>query len=113
LVEVRTEEELEPWLAGGPPERPGSTVMVVRGDGPAVRVFLPNALDAAKVETGRVVVWLRDSESLDETRFNQMFGGDAWSLAVVFDAEGKKAAWVSGDRVGVEDAEFAFSQAEK
>jgi hypothetical protein len=113
LVEVKTPGELDPWLGGGPPERPHSTVMMVRGDGPAVRVFLPNALDAAKVDAGRVVVWLRDPKVLDAERSSEIFGDSGWCLAVVLGADGKAASWVTSDRVGVEDAAFAFVEAEK
>ncbi len=113
LVEVKTPEELEPWLDGGPPDRPDSTVMVVRGDGPAVRAFLPNALDAAKVDSGRVVVWLRHPGVLDAMSTDRIFGDSGWCMAVALGADGKAAAWVSSDRVEVEDAAFAFAEAEK
>ena len=113
LVEVKTREELEPWLAGGPPDRPDSTVMLVRGDGPPVRAFLPNALDAAKVDAHRVVVWLRRNDVLDAATADTVFGDSDWSVAVVLGGDGKAAAWVTSDRVEVEDAAFAFAEAEK
>ena len=112
LVEVRTAIELEPWLSGGPPERAGSTVMLVRGDGPEVRVFLPNALDAAKIDRRRVVVWFRHPGVLDAHRLGEFFGDGPWCLAVVLGADGKTAAWVTSDRFGVEDAAFAFAEAD-
>ncbi len=113
LVEVKTPEELEPWLDGGPPERPHSTVMVVRGDGPMVRAFLPNALDAAKVDAKRVVVWLKNTGALDAENTTRVFGDGDWCLAAALGGDGNTAAWVSRDRVEVEDAAFAFAEAEK
>ncbi len=112
LVEIKTAVELEPWLGGGPPDRAGSTVMLVRGDGPEVRLFLPNALDAAKVDPRRVVVWFRNPRMLDATRSGDLFGEGLWCLAVVLGADGKTAAWVTSDRCGVEDAAFAFAEAD-
>ena len=112
LVEVRTAVDLEPWLAGGPPDRAGSTVMVVRDDGPDVRAFLPNALDAAKIDPRRVVVWIRSPALLDASRSGELFGDGSWCLAVVLGADGRAAAWVTRDRVGVQDAAFAFTEAE-
>ncbi len=105
--------ELAPWLAGGPPDRPGSTVMLVRGDGPQVRVFLPNALDAAKADERRAVVWIRKPGVLDTDRAGELFGTGDRCLAVVLGADGGTAAWVTSDRIGVEDAAFAFAEAEK
>jgi len=87
--------------------------MLVRGDGSPVRVFLPNALDAAKFSSGRVVVWLRDPAALDDPVMREIFGDDDWCLAVVLGADGTPAAWVGRDRIGVEDAAFAFAEAEK
>jgi len=113
LIEVRTPTELVPWLAGGPPDRPASTVMLVRGDGPLVRVFLPNALDAAKLEERRAVVWIRNPGVLEAVRSGEIFGEGEWCLAVVLDVDGRTAAWVTNDRIGVEDAAFAFAEAEK
>ena len=113
LIEVRNPTEIEPWLDGGPPDRSGSTVMLVRGDGPVVRVFLPNALDAAKSDERRVVVWLRNPGVLDSERTEQIFGEGDWCLAAALGGDGRTAAWVSNDRIGVEDAAFAFSEAEK
>jgi hypothetical protein len=112
LIEVKSPAELAPWLAGGPPDRRASTVMLVRGDGPVVRVFLPNALDAAKIEGQRVVVWIRDPRVLDPGRGAEIFGEGNWCLAAVLGADGRTAAWVTSDRIGVEDAAFAFGEAE-
>ena len=113
LIEAENPTEVEPWLAGGPPARAGSTVMLVRGDGPVVRVFLPNALDAAKMDERRVVVWLRKPGTLDSRDVEQIFGTGDWCIAAALGADGSTAAWLSSDRIGVEDAAFAFSEAEK
>jgi len=87
--------------------------MLVRGDGPAVRVFLPNALDAAKTDERRAVVWMRNSALLDAERATAIFGDGDWCLAAALSSDGRAAAWVSHDRTGVEDAAFAFSEAEQ
>lgn len=113
LVEIKRVSELGPWLAGGPPERPESTVLLVRGDGPAVRVFVPNALDAAKTDERRVVVWMRNPALLDEERATAIFGDGDWCLAAALSSDGSAAAWVGRDRIEVEDAAFAFSEAEQ
>jgi len=113
LIEVGSVAELAPWLAGGPPDRPGSAVMLVRGDGPRVREFLPNALDAAKMGERRVVVWVRNAGVADTGCSSMVFGGGDWCLAAALSTAGSVAAWVSRDRIGVEDAAAAFSEAEK
>jgi hypothetical protein len=112
MVEVNSREELDPWLSGGPPARAGSTVMLVRGDGPDVRLFLPNALDAAKQDPKRVVVWIRGTGVLDRQRAEAIFGEGEWGLAATLDARGRAQACVSRDRISVEDAAFAFEEAE-
>jgi hypothetical protein len=112
LIEVHDRSELEPWLAGGPPARATSSVMLVRGDGPVVRVFLPNALDAAKQSERRVVVWTKDPTLLDDGPISEAFNDGSSVVAVVLGADGSVGAWVNGDRIGVDDAAFAFRQAE-
>ena len=82
LVEVGSREEFEPWLTGGPPD------------------------------PGRVVVWMRDPNVLDDVASVEIFGAGDWCLAVVLRGDGTPAAWVSRDRIGVEDAAFAFAEAE-
>jgi len=112
LVEVTDRPSLEIWLEGGPPDRAGGTVMFVRGDDSRIRMFLPNALDAAKREENRVVVWIRDPALLGEAGGSELFGeGDAILAAVVGPAGGA-GGWVTPDRLRVEDADFAFSEAE-
>lgn len=112
LIEAHDRSELEPWLAGGPPARAGSSVMLVRGDGPVVRVFLPNALDAAKQSERRVVVWTKDPALLDDRPLDEAFNDGSSVVAVVLAADGSVGGWVTGDRIGVDDAAFAFRQAE-
>lgn len=112
LIDIRDRSELEPWLTGGPPGRAGSTVMLVSGNGPEVRVFLPNALDAAKVGERRVVVWIKDPSLLGDGRVREAFANGDSILAVVLGPDGSVGGWVVGDRIGVNDAVFAFAQAE-
>jgi hypothetical protein len=56
LIDVRTREEFDTWLGDDPPKAHRPVVMVVRGDSTLVREFLPNALDAAKLDERRLVV---------------------------------------------------------
>jgi len=111
LVDVTNRSELELWLAGGPPHLAGPTVMCVSGDESDVRSFLPNALDAAKEGSKRVVVWVKN-RALLEDEGNGLFGVDDPALACVGGAGGQAGGWITRDRLRVEDAEFAFSEAE-
>ncbi len=113
LIDVTDSAEIEPWLAGGPPHRAGSVVMVVLGDSPSIRGFIPNALDAAKADERRVVVWIKDAGMLEKSRSQALFGDGASALAAVLSPEGKVACHVADDRIQVKDAEFAFAEAEK
>lgn len=112
LIDIREPSELEPWLEGGPPGRSGSTVMLVRGDGPLIREFLPNALDAAKENARRVVVWVRDPALLAGGPVGEAFAKSEHILAVVLWGGGSVCGWVTVDRIGVGDAVFAFENAE-
>ncbi|MFV2073411.1 MAG: hypothetical protein ACC742_12265 [Thermoanaerobaculales bacterium] len=113
LVDIYDRSELEAWLAGGPSGGRASVVMVVRGDGTAVREFLPNALDAAKRHSRRVVVWVKDSAIFKESESVSLFGEGDGVLAAVMGAGGTAGGWVTRDRLGVEDADFAFAAAEE
>ncbi len=112
MVDVTDRTELELWLAGGPPYRAGSTVMLVRGDDEDVRSFLPNALDAAKEGTKRVVVWVKEPSILSESEQSELFGKGEQVLASVIGIDGRAGGWITRDRLRVEDAVFAFSEAE-
>jgi hypothetical protein len=113
LVEAHTRADLEAWLHGGPPDFRGTSIMIVRGDGPTIRAFLPNALDAAKLDKGRVVVWLRDPALLDRSERKHLFGDSDAVLAAVVTGPDSVGGWITSDRVRVEDAEFAFAEAEE
>ena len=113
LIDVSDRTELDLWLAGGPPYRAGTTVMLVRGDDADVRSFLPNALDAAKEGEKRVVVWVKDLSVLHGTEQKELFGESERVLASVLGADGRAGGWITRDRLRVEDADFAFSEAEE
>ncbi len=113
LVEVSDRSELESWLAGGFGDDGPSMVMLVRGDGNGVRGLLPNALDAAKLDPRRVVVWVRNENLFTEAEKDGLFGGGGEILAVVLSAPARAGGWMTNDRLGVEDAAFAFAQAEE
>jgi hypothetical protein len=111
LVDVRTRDELDRWLGGNPPTTYKPVLMVVRGDGPTVREFLPNALDAAKLDDRRVVVWIKDLAMLRPSEMTDLFGDDGEVLGAVLNGDGSVAACVYPDRLEVGDADFAFSTA--
>jgi hypothetical protein len=111
LVDVRTRAELDRWLGGNPPTTYVPVLMVVRGDSVAVREFLPNALDAAKLDDRRVVVWVKDLSLLRDTEARDLFGGDGSVLAAVLNHDRTVAVRVHSDRMEVVDADFAFSTA--
>ena len=113
LVDVTDHSELDLWLGGGPPHRSGTTVMFVRGDDTDVRSFLPNALDAAKEGAKRVVVWVKDLSVLNTKEQKELFGEGERVLASVIGVGGRSGGWVTRDRLRVEDAVFAFSEAEE
>jgi hypothetical protein len=113
LIDVAERAELDLWLEGGPPYRSGTTVMLVRGDGDDVRSFLPNALDAAKEGDKRVVVWVKKSTLLTKEELKELYGAGDHALACVLGLDGQAGGWITRDRLRVEDAEFAFSEAEE
>jgi hypothetical protein len=113
LVEVNDRSGLEDWLAGGPDKNGPSVAMLVRGDGDGVRGLLPNALDAAKLDPRRVVVWVRNEDLFTEDETAQLFGGGEETVATVLSAPRTAGGWMTRDRIGVDDAAFAFTQAEE
>ncbi len=113
LVEALTRDEVDDWLHGGPRDFTGSSIMIVRGDDLDVRAFLPNALDAAKLDAGRVVVWVKDEGLFDNAERKHLFGDDDSVLAAVLTGDGDVGSWMTRDRMRVEDAEFAYAEAEE
>lgn len=112
LVEVQSRGDLDVWLGDEPPTSYRPVVMVVRGDGELVREFLPNALDAAKLEDRRVVVWVRDEGMLTAEELEDMFKADPEILAVALSIDHRVGGWVYRAGIDVDDASFAFRQAE-
>ncbi len=111
LIDVHTKEELEEWLGDRPPMPYTPVLMVVRGDGETVREFLPNALDAAKLDDRRLVVWVKDLDLLGEHELREFFLDDESVVAAVLSDDRRVMGWVHRDRIDVDDAEFAFLQA--
>ncbi len=112
MIDVTDRTELDLWLEGGPPDRSGSIVMLVLGDDDDVRCFLPNALDAAKEGAKRVVVWVKKPSLLSEVEQKELFGKGNQVVASVIGIDGRPGGWITRDRLRVEDAVFAFSEAE-
>jgi len=113
LVDVSERSELDPWLDGTAPVHYEPIVMVVAGDDALIREFLPNALDAAKLDPPRVVVWVKDPAILTDDERQTFFRGDDSIIAAVLAADHTVAAWLYADRTDVDDADFAFSNAQR
>jgi hypothetical protein len=111
LVDVQTRDELESWLSASPPITYRPVLMVVRGDSARVREFLPNALDAAKLDDRRIVVWVKQEALLKPQELRDLFDADDTAVAAVLRDDRTVAAWVHDDRLQVGDADFAFSAA--
>jgi len=112
LVDVQSKEGIEEWLSGNPPTPYRPVVMVVRGDSDLIREFLPNALDAAKLDEQRVVVWVKDPSVLDDERIWGLFADDHDAVASVLNEDRELAARVYSGRIEVSDAAFAFDIAQ-
>ena len=107
LVEVKSREEMIPWLGVDSSDGAQSIRLIVRGDDARVREFLPNALDAAKSDPRRVVIWARDASLLTDAESGALFNGSPDILgSVVF--QGKARGWVYRDAIGVANALFAL-----
>jgi hypothetical protein len=87
--------------------------MLVCGDDDDVRRFLPNALDAAKQSEKRVVVWVKDPSLMSEEERAELFRGGEGVVASVIGSGGRAGGWITRDRLRVEDAVFAFAEAEE
>jgi len=111
LISVAERVELDAWLGQGRAPLDASLVMLVRGDSQAVRELLPNALDAAKLDAGRVVVWARDSALFSAEEARTLFKDDDSLLAVVLGTDHAVRSWVYESRIQVSDATFAFARA--
>jgi hypothetical protein len=111
LIDVRNRDEFETWLGGDPSTSSRPVVMIVRGDSPEVREFLPNALDAAKRDDRRLVVWVKELELLTLDEVREFFLSDDSILAAVLSKDHQVRGWVYRDRADVDDAEFAYYQA--
>jgi hypothetical protein len=109
LIDFSERGDLEKWLADAH-SRPSA--MLIRGDSSRVREMLPNALDAAKRDPGRVVLWVKEEELLAELPCGEPFRRDADVNAVVLDRERRPRAWVYYDQIAVSDFAFAYDQAE-
>jgi hypothetical protein len=112
LVDVRTRAEFEQWFGDSPPITYRPVLMVIRGDSDAIREFIPNALDAAKLDDQRIVAWLKDPALLTDQEAADLFGADEHALAVVLSEDRQVASFVYDDRLEVVDAEFAFDMAQ-
>lgn len=111
LIDVGSRDEFDTWTGDDPPTPYRPVVMVVRDDSEVIREFLPNALDAAKLQEERVVLWVKDADMLTRDEKEQWFLSDDSIVAVVLSENHRVMGWVSADRIGVDDAEFAFRQA--
>lgn len=112
LVDVAQRSDLDPWLEGTAPVPYRPVVLLVRGDDDVIRELLPNALDAAKQDPHRVVVWVKAPALLEVDEVAAFFRSDASIVAAALSPDHRARAWMTRDRIGVVDAAFAFSRAE-
>jgi hypothetical protein len=112
LIDVKSRDEIDTWLGENPPTPYKPVVMLVRGDGATVREFLPNALDAAKLDDSRIVAWVRDLDHISDDDIRAFFESDESIVAAVLSQDRQVKGWVYGDRTDVDDAAFAFDQAD-
>ena len=112
LVDARNREELDMWLEGLAPVPYRPVVMVVRGDDTLVREYLPNALDAAKLDERRVVLWVKDESLLEDDDLRDLFQSNDAIVAAVLSEDHRVTSWVYRDQTEVDDADFAFATAQ-
>ena len=59
------------------------------------------------------MVWVKDLSVLNRTEQKELFGEGERVLASVIGADGRAGGWITRDRLRVEDAIFAFAEAEE
>lgn len=111
LIEVADRDDLHEWLASESPDPSKTVRMILRGDSPQMRLLLPNAMDAAKKEPGRVVVWIRNDSLLTDPENAAFFDGGPEVVGVVI-AGGSVHSWVYDWMSSVEQTTQAFEEAE-
>ena len=111
LVKIDSREELDTWLGERPPVAYRPLLMVIRGDGPLIRELLPNALDAAKLQEERIVLWVRERELAEDAAVAGLFGEDDEVVAVVLGEDRRVVGRVYRNHMDVDDAAFAFAAA--
>ena len=77
-----------------------------------VREYLPNALDAAKLDERRVVLWIKDESLLSDGDLRGLFQSNEAVVAAVLSADHRVKSWVYRDQTEVDDAAFAFTKAQ-
>jgi hypothetical protein len=113
LIEPETQAELERWLSSNTPRDVPPIVMLLRGDSQHTRELLPDALDAAKLSSRRVVVWITDDSFLASERVAALLPNDPEVIAVTLDLDQRPRGWVYAGHIDVPTADHAFQQAEE
>jgi hypothetical protein len=111
MVAVTQRSELQPLLSDTLVAAEGRVLMLVRGDSEVVRELLPNALDAAKLDPGRRVMWIKDEAVFSDEERGELFKDDPSIVAAVVADRPGVCAWMYRDQIAVEDASFAFERA--
>ena len=83
MVDVTDRTELDLWLEGGPTLSSGLDGDARPWRRPRCSELSPNALDAAKEGTKRVVVWVKKPSLLSESEQKELFGKGERVLASV------------------------------
>ena len=111
LIELTRRDDLLLWLASESPDPEKSIRMILRGDSPRMRVFIPEALDAAKKAPGRIVLWIRDENLLTDSEKATFFDGGPEIVGVVVSG-GSVRSWLYEQSLSLNQALQAFNEAE-
>jgi hypothetical protein len=91
-----TREELEPWLSTPAPPTKPPVVMLIRGVSLQAVDLSVHALNAARRQVYREVVWVKQpSMLLKPEELTRLFQGDADALAVALSIRGEPTAWAA------------------
>ncbi len=111
LIELTQREDLSSWLAPESPDPEKTIRMILRGDSPEMRSFIPRALDAAKEASDRIVIWVRNDQLLTEPEKAAFFDGGPDISGVVVSGTSIRC-WIYSDGLDFEHAVTAFREAE-
>jgi len=111
LIELTQRDDLLQWLASESPDPEKSIRMILRGDSPRMRTFIPEALEAAKKASERIVLWIRDENLLTDSEKATFFDGGPEIVGVVVSG-GAVRSWLYEQSLSMNQAVQAFKDAD-